>query len=218
MVEHLLLHGHLVYTEGQWGMQAGLPSLAVMLPERLEQLILRQVEALGPDEQRALAGASVAGVTFPVVLVAAGMQQPEEKVDTLCERLAHRGYVLVRDGLEEWPDDTLHNRYRFRHALYRQVLYARLGEAQRVEMHRRMGEQLEKGYGQQARRRANELAMHYEADGAARAVWYRLAAEALSAMPTRGCWNTARLAQVDPAEIYRMSSRPVPPVLPGASW
>jgi tetratricopeptide (TPR) repeat protein len=177
MVEHLLLHGHLVYTEGQWGMPAGLTSLAAMLPERLEQLILRQVEALSPDEQRALAGASVAGVTFPVVLVAAGMQQTEEKVDTFCERLAHRGYVLVRDGLEEWPDDTLHNRYRFRHALYRQVLYTRLGEAQRVEIHRRIGERLEKGYGQQARSRANELAMHYEAGRElARAVWYRLQA------------------------------------------
>jgi tetratricopeptide (TPR) repeat protein len=60
---------------------------------------------------------------------------------------------------------------------YRQLLYARLGETQRVVMHRRIGERLEKGYGRQARQRANELAVHFEAGReVGKAVRYRLLA------------------------------------------
>ena len=121
--------------------------------------------------------ASVAGAAFTVAVVAAGLQREEGAVEALCQALASRDYLLAEGGVEEWPDGTLQSRYQFRHALYEKVLYARLGEAQQVLLHRRIGERLEKGYGRHIRHRANELAVHFERGrNASRAVWYRLQA------------------------------------------
>ena len=51
--------------------------------------------------------------------------------------------------------------YRFTHALYQEVAYQRLPAARRVQLHRRLGEREEAGYGLQVRERAAELAVHF---------------------------------------------------------
>src|SRR5262249_10876038 len=61
---------------------------------------------------------------------------------------------LLANGVEEWPDGTLAGRYTFRHALYQQVVYARVPAARRRGLHQRIGERTEAGYGGQARERA----------------------------------------------------------------
>ena len=53
-------------------------------------------------------------------------------------------------------------RYAFIHALYQQVLYARVSIGDRVGLHLRTGERLERGYGQRASEIAGELATHFE--------------------------------------------------------
>jgi predicted ATPase len=50
--------------------------------------------------------------------------------------------------------------YRFTHALYQEVAYTRLTAARRAQLHRRIGERKEVGYGAQARLIAAELAVH----------------------------------------------------------
>jgi len=72
-----------------------------------------------------------------------------------------QGQFLRAAGLELWPDGTRSGRYQFRHALYHQVCYERLGVAQRVHLHGQIAARLEAGYGTQARTRAAELAVHY---------------------------------------------------------
>jgi predicted ATPase len=47
------------------------------------------------------------------------------------------------------------------HALYQEVAYRRLPAARRVQLHRRIGEREEVGYGPQVRERAAVLAMHF---------------------------------------------------------
>jgi CheY-like chemotaxis protein len=47
------------------------------------------------------------------------------------------------------------------HALYRQVLAARLGDLQRVQVHRRMRERPAQGYGPQTPTIATQLAFHF---------------------------------------------------------
>ena len=64
-----------------------------------------------------------------------------------------------------WPDGTVAGGYRFMHALYQEVAYHRLTAARRVQLHRRIGEREEAGYGPQVRERAAELAMHFSAGG-----------------------------------------------------
>jgi tetratricopeptide (TPR) repeat protein len=52
-------------------------------------------------------------------------------------------------------------RYGFRHALYQEVLYRRIGSARRVRLHRRIGAREEAGYRERASERAAELAVHF---------------------------------------------------------
>ena len=52
--------------------------------------------------------------------------------------------------------------YQFRHALYQQGVYARLGSGQKVRLHRLIGERREAGYRERASEIAGELAVHFE--------------------------------------------------------
>jgi hypothetical protein len=104
---------------------------------------------LARDAQRVLEVGSVAGDMFATAAVAAGLDIPVGDVDAICDTLAQQHAFLEPVGLAQWPDGTLSGCYRFQHALYRQVLAARLGELQLVQVHRRIGERLVQGYGPQ---------------------------------------------------------------------
>ena len=58
--------------------------------------------------------------------------------------------------------------YRFRHALYQQVLYERLEPTRRARLHQRIGTRLEAGYGVQAGAIVAQLAVHFERGGEVR--------------------------------------------------
>src|SRR5262249_14831244 len=60
-----------------------------------------------------------------------------------------------------WPDATIATRYGFLHALYQEVLYARLAAGRRLRLHQRIGLQKERAYGARASDIAAELAMHF---------------------------------------------------------
>ncbi len=64
-----------------------------------------------------------------------------------------------------WPDGTSTGSYRFRHALYQQVLYAQLGAARRRQSHRHIGLRLEAGHGARAGEIAAQLAANFERGG-----------------------------------------------------
>src|SRR5262245_43461181 len=96
-----------------------------------------------------------------VVSVAVGLEVPVAQVEALCETLGQQHDFLEYTGLDEWPDGTFSGCYRFRHALYRQVLAERLGELQRMQIYNRMGERLEQRYSPQAPTLAPQLALHF---------------------------------------------------------
>ncbi len=133
-----------------------------VVPVTLQQLIAHELERLSAQQQRIVEEASVAGVEFGSAVVAAGLGIEPEDVDEVCAGLVLREQMVQTAGVREWPDGTLSGRYRFRHALYQQVVYQRLPELRRVRMHRQMGARLEAGYGERAQERAVELAMHFE--------------------------------------------------------
>ena len=108
-----------------------------------------------------LAVASVAGAEFSAAVAGADGIDAQE-AELRCEALARRGQFLRAAGVAEWPDGTVAGRYAFIHALYQQVLYARVSIGDRVGLHLRTGERLERGYGQRAGEIAGELAMHFE--------------------------------------------------------
>ncbi len=143
--------------------------LTMDIPESLRQFIAQQLDQLSPLDQHLLEAASVAGVTFCIEAVAAGMAQPAdgptgvpiEVIETQCGTLARRGQFLRASGVEEWPDGSLTARYTFIHALYQEVLIDRISPGRLIRLHRDIGARKERGYGPQARDIAAELAVHF---------------------------------------------------------
>jgi predicted ATPase/DNA-binding winged helix-turn-helix (wHTH) protein len=165
IVEHLVQQGAVVRQAGQWTLRKEAEAQVASLPEGLRGLLLRRIEALAPEVQRVLEAASVVGETFAVAAVAAGVQGPVEDVEAVCEGLAAQRHFLDDTGWTVWPDGTRGGAYRFQHALYRQVLYERLGTMRCVQLHQRIGARLETGYGAQAGEVAAQIAVHFERGG-----------------------------------------------------
>ena len=160
LLEHLVEQGVVKQEGDQWTLRAP-RTAAPGVPDALQLLITKRLEMLARDAQRVLEVASVAGDVFATAAVAAGLDVPVDDVDAICDTLAQQHAFLEPAGLDEWPDGTLSGCYRFQHALYRQVLAARLGEMRRMQVHRRIGERLEQGYGPQTPMIAPQLALHF---------------------------------------------------------
>jgi DNA-binding winged helix-turn-helix (wHTH) protein/tetratricopeptide (TPR) repeat protein len=130
-------------------------------PPSIIQMIELNLERLTADEQAVLETASVAGIEFPIAAVAAALQRPIEEIEVCCTRLARRQQFVHSAGTVDWPDGTVAARVQFLHGLYREVLYHRVPPGRRVELHRRVAEREEVGWGERAPEIAAELAHHY---------------------------------------------------------
>jgi predicted ATPase len=174
MVEDLVQRGVLRQGAAGWERTAALDTATVSVPETLRHLIEQQFERLASAEQTLVEAASVAGVDFAAAAVAAGVGMTAEDVDIRCATLARQGQFVHSHGTATWPDGTVTGRYCFRHALYQDVVYARLPIGSRTRLHLQIGQQLETAYGERARDIAAELAVHFDRgrDGL-RAVRYR---------------------------------------------
>jgi tetratricopeptide (TPR) repeat protein len=131
-----------------------------MIPESLQILIEQHVEELSLDDQRLLEVASVAGVEFTAAAVAAGLAQADERVEARCTALAQQGRFFQARGRAEWPDGTVTAGYRFRHALYQDVVYRRLPAGRQTHWHARIGTRLAHGFGEHAGEMAAAVAWH----------------------------------------------------------
>jgi tetratricopeptide (TPR) repeat protein len=65
-------------------------------------------------------------------------------------------------GARALEGDRISSRYAFAHTLYRQVLYDRLAQAQRMQWHRQWAAALAVAYGSEVSEMASELALHLE--------------------------------------------------------
>jgi DNA-binding winged helix-turn-helix (wHTH) protein/predicted ATPase len=160
-IDDLIGQGRLHQGDGQWRLSGLAEEIASRTPETLWQLVEKQAERLTADEQAVLAAASVAGVVFSAAVAVTPGMDPQ-RAELRCEALARRGQFLRAVGTAEWPDGTMAGRYAFIHALYQQVLYARVPVGERVALHLRTAERLERGHGERAADIAGELAVHFE--------------------------------------------------------
>jgi tetratricopeptide (TPR) repeat protein len=163
VVDFALRQGLVAEEAGRWVLSGGPYALEFVLPDSLRQTIERQLETLSPEDRQALEAASVVGAEFSIAAVAAALQADAEALDDRCERLAWKGHFIHAAGVEEWPDGTISGRYRFVHALYRDVLDDRVAEARRVRLHRRIAERKVAAFGSRAGEIAGELAAHFAA-------------------------------------------------------
>ena len=174
LVDHLLSREWHTVEKAQGWMQAAIAEVERELPDSLRQMIEQQLRALKDEERRVLDAASVAGIEFSAAAVAAGLVIDVAAAEERCAALERRQRFLLRSGVEASPDGMVAQRYRFRHGLYQHVVYRDVPEGTRVQLHQRVGRQLEEGYGTAAGDRAAELAGHFERGlDHARAVRYR---------------------------------------------
>ena len=127
----------------------------------VRQMIERNVERLNPQEQDVLEGASVVGVEFSAAAVAAALERPQFEVEACCARLSRREQLVSAQGPVAWPDGTIAASFRFHHSLYQEVLYDLLPRGRQAQLHRRIAEREEAGYGERAGEVATQLAHHY---------------------------------------------------------
>ena len=161
MVAELLQRSVVREGASGWELTASPQAVTVGVPENLRQVIEQQFERLTPPEQAIVESASVAGVDFAAAAVAASLGEASEVIDARCATLARQGQFVQAHGTGVWPDGTVAGRYRFCHALYQDVVYARVPAGRRAHLHRQIGRRLEAGYGPQAPEIAAELAVHF---------------------------------------------------------
>ncbi|HEY6055856.1 MAG TPA: tetratricopeptide repeat protein, partial [Gaiellaceae bacterium] len=147
------------------------------LPDTVEAVITARIDRLDRDDRLLLRCAAVIGTSFDVDLLAEllAVADDPERWDRLGE------FVGREDG-----------RLRFRHDLFRTVAYESLSYRRRAELHRSVGEALERrGGGDES---AALLSVHFFAAGEHAKAWEYAVAAADRAR--------ARFANVDAAELY----------------
>ena len=169
-VRHLTASGVIVQREGT----TPLVDLSdrPALPASLQQLLLRRVDAIAPEDRRVLHAASVAGRTFDAALLRAIYAQ-EVDVDGALDRLAAAGIVEREGGL-----------VRFRQSELQEVVYGAMLARHREELHGRVGLAIESGRPEVAVQQPALLATHFAASShTMRAIDYAFrAAERASAL------------------------------------
>ena len=148
-----------------------LSEMEMEVPQTVRSMISKKVDSLAEEERRALQYASVEGQEFHSPVVASLVGVDEVYLEELLARIEKTHRLIITEGEEEFPDRTLTTRYRFSHALYQNLLYDDLVNKRRVLLHRQVGEQLERHYGQRARQIAAQLARHFELGATFRGQW-----------------------------------------------
>src|SRR5205823_5916854 len=114
------------------------------------------------DDQRVLEAASVTGAEFSAASPASALEAAVLSVEDRYTRLARDGVFVQAAGVEEWPDGTVAGRFRFRHAMHQEAVYARLPVSRRMALHQRVGLREEAGWAAHVDERAAALAAHFE--------------------------------------------------------
>jgi len=163
--------------------------LRVPLSGSVRTVIGRRLAPLSADAVLVLSAAAVVGREFDLSLVGAACELPIERIlDGLSEAVA----------LDVVAETESAGRYRFSHALIREVLYERLPIPVRMDLHRRVGEAIERQHGGGPGAHVAELAYHFGEAAAAGA-----AAKALVYARQAGERAMALHAYEEAADQYR---------------
>lgn len=121
------------------------------LPDSLQQLLLRRVDAIAAPERRVLHAAAVVGRTFDAAMLRAIFTQ-EVDIDGAIENLTVAGILEPEGGL-----------HRFKQTGLREVVYGAMLARHREELHGRVGLAIESGRPEIAVQQPALLAQHFAA-------------------------------------------------------
>ncbi len=147
------------------------------LPARIEAVIQNRIDPLPSRLKEMLRIASVEGEEFTAEVVAEATGQDLESVlRDLSHELDERHSLVRAIGIQRVQDQGV-SRYRFRHHLFQDYVYRSLDSVIKPHSHQRVGEALDRLYGNGCEEIAHRLAKHFEAAGnAEKAIDYCLAA------------------------------------------
>ena len=162
LLQYLGERGDLAKVNGRWSLARPLAEMDLAAPESVRAMISKKIDALEPEERRALQYASVEGTEFLSSVTAKLLGVDEIDLEESLARISKSHRLIETRGEDELPDGTLATRYRFSHALYQNFLYGDLVNKRRVLLHQQAGEQLLRHYGKRAPQIATQLAIHFE--------------------------------------------------------
>ena len=173
LMDQLVNQQVVVEHEHSWNLNGNAEQIKTILPNSLIEIFQKQIEQFSAEEQRILTAASVVGTSFSATVVSAGLEMEDIEVENICDSLARRQLWLRRAGLEETPDGQVSGLFQFIHALHRDALYNQCSPITRLNLHRRVGEAIEKMWQGKEQELAGELARHFmESRDHARVVHY----------------------------------------------
>ncbi|HEX2233175.1 MAG TPA: BTAD domain-containing putative transcriptional regulator [Thermoleophilaceae bacterium] len=127
-------------------------SVAV-IPDSVREVIARRLTRLSPDQHEVLTIAAVTGRDFELPVVAAVVQRRAVQLAELLDDAVAAGLISPIPGER--------SRFRFSHALVREVLYEGLSAANRARLHLQVAEALEDLHAGDLAPRLAELAHHF---------------------------------------------------------
>jgi len=197
VVDELISQQILHKAHETWCVSGGFEVISEVVPESLQILIEQHLEQLSLTDQHLLGVASVAGVEFAASAVAAGVAQADERVEAQCTALVQQGCFLQSSGRAEWPDGTVTACYRFRHALYQEIVYRQLPAGRQTRWHARIGTRLARGFGEDAGEMTAAVAWH--------CVQGRVLPQAVSYLWQAGCQAAQRGGPQEAVAFYEQA-------------
>jgi predicted ATPase/DNA-binding SARP family transcriptional activator len=136
-----------------------------IMPARVEAVIERRVGRLSTTLKEILNIASVEGEEFTAEVIASVKGfDVSEIIRQLSQDLDKRHMLVEASGIKRIGQQRL-SIYRFRHNLFQKFVYENLDMVEQVYLNEKVGESLEKLYGEYKDRIAVHLARHFEAAG-----------------------------------------------------
>jgi class 3 adenylate cyclase/tetratricopeptide (TPR) repeat protein len=151
----LIDEGVIHQADGHWRLAARTKTVALRVPDNLQDLILARFDRLEQFQRKVLQSASVIGRQFSLPVLA-GVMKPvnEPELDGALKSLVERAFLLAQaQGTE--------TRYLFRHVLTSDAVYSTLLRRDRNELHGRVGETIEGLYADRLEEQIEVLAGHY---------------------------------------------------------
>lgn len=162
---------------GLWVLTRPIEDIDQLAPKSLRQMIELRIEQLGPEQIKVLEIVSLK-LQFPL-RVAVGLQVAEmhpEHLERTCEELVRRHYLVRVEGPAKGPS------YKFRHELYKRVVYGRIPPERRRNLHLALALSATELHVQLDEDAETELAYQFERGGDyARAIHYLIIASQTTA-------------------------------------
>jgi adenylate cyclase len=162
LIQYLEQRGDIINANGTWTLFRQLSEIDWEIPQSVASMIGRKIAMLHEDEQKILEYASVQGEEFLTLILAKVLPMSEVELEERLNRIARTHHLIEPEAEEEFPSAELTSRYRFVHVLYQNILYERLANKRRIDLHKLVGAEIISLYGKHTVRMAAQLALHFE--------------------------------------------------------